>query len=173
MKKNLMSVLILALLVVNLVLTALTMISIVPSAKKSNELITEICSALKLELASGRTANLSSVPIDDLQSYTIADTMTINLRDSEDGSSHYAVLSVVLSMNKADEDYEKLGLNGIELGSYDSNIKSIINDVIRTYTYEEITTQPEQAQKEILEKVQGFFDSSMIVDIGFPTITCE
>ena len=71
MKKNLMSVLILALLVVNLVLTAITMISIVPSAKKSNELIGEVCTALDLELASGRNANLASVPIENLVPYTL------------------------------------------------------------------------------------------------------
>ena len=173
MKKNLMSVLILALLVVNLVLTAITMISIVPSAKKSNQLITQICTALNLELASGRTANLSSVSIENLQSYTLGDTMTINLRDSEDGSSHYAVLTVVLSMDKSNEDYTKIGQEGIEAGLYDSNIKSIINDVVRTYTYEEIHNQPEKAQKEILENLPGFFDSNVIVDVGFPSITCE
>lgn len=173
MKKNLMSVLILALLVVNLVLTAITMISIVPAAKKSNALITDICTALKLELASGRNANLSNVPIEDLQSYTLSDTMTINLRNSEDGSEHYAIVAVVLSMDKSNDDYEKIGLAGIEAGLYDSNIKSIINDVIRTYTYEELHNQPELAQKDILEKLQGFFDTNMIVDVGFPTITCQ
>ncbi len=173
MKKNLMSVLILALLVVNLVLTAITMISIVPAAKKSNALITDICAALKLELASGRNANLSNVPIEDLQSYTLGDTMTINLRNSEDGGEHYAVVAVVLSMDKSNDDYKKIGLEGIEAGLYDSNIKSIINDVIRTYTYEELHNQPELAQNEILEKLQGFFDTNMIVDVGFPTITCQ
>ncbi len=173
MKKNLMSVLILALLVVNLVLTAITMISIVPSAKKSNELITEICTALDLELASGRTANLSSVAIENLQSYTLEDTLTINLRNSEDGEAHYVILTVVVSMDKSNEDYATLGLAGVEAGLYDSNIKSIVNDVVRTYTYEEILAQPDQAQKEILEKLQGFFDSSMIVDVGFPSITCD
>lgn len=173
MKKNLMSVLILALLVVNLVLTAITMISIVPSAKKSNALISEICTALNLELASGRNANLSNVPIENLASYTLDGTMTINLRDSEDGSTHYAVITVVISMDKSNEDYEKLGKEGIEAKLYDSNVKSIINDVVRTYTYEELHTQPDLAQKEILEKLQGFFDSNMIVDVGFPSITCE
>lgn len=115
MKKNLMSVLILALLVVNLVLTAITMISIVPSAKKSNQLITQICTALNLELASGRTANLSSVSIENLQSYTLGDTMTINLRDSEDGSSHYAVLTVVLSMDSLMKTIRRLARKVLRL----------------------------------------------------------
>lgn len=173
MKKNLMSVLILALLVVNLVLTAITMISIVPSAKKSNALITEICTALDLELASGRNANLSNVPIENLVPYALTDTITVNLRNSEDGSEHYAIISIVLSLDNSNEDYKKLGEGGIVTGTYDSNIKSIVNDVVRTYTYEEIRNEPKRAQKDILEKLQGFFDSNMIVDVGFPNITCE
>jgi flagellar FliL protein len=170
MKKNLMSVLILALVVVNLVLTAITMISIVPSAKKSNELISQICTALDLELASGRNANLSSVPIENMVPYTLDGTMTINLHDSDDGTSYYAVLSVVLSMDNSNEDYATLG-TGVTEGTYDSNIKSIVNDVLRTYTYEDLHTDPGPAQKEILEKLQGLFDSNMIVDVGFTQLT--
>jgi len=175
MKKNLMSVLILALLVVNLVLTAIVMISIVPSAKKSNKLITEICTALDLELASGRNANLSNVPIENRKPYTLPDNLTVNLRNSDDGSEHYAIISVVISLDSSNEDYKKLGEGdeGILAGTYDSNIKSIVNDVVRTYTYEEIRTEPGHAQKDILAKLQGFFDSNVVVDVGFPNITCE
>ena len=173
MKKNLMSVLILALLVVNLVLTAITMISIVPSAKKSNELITEICTALDLELASGRNANLSNVPIDNLVPYTLEGSLTINLRGSDDGKDHYAIVSVVLSLDNSNEDFESLGTNGILAKVYDSNIKNIVNDVVHTYTKDEIQSDPERAEKEILEKLQGFFDSNVVVDVGFVQVNCE
>jgi flagellar FliL protein len=169
MKKNLMSVLILALVVVNLVLTAITMISIVPSAKKSNELISQICTALDLELASGRNADLSSVPIENLVPYTLDGTQTINLRESDDGSGYYAILSIVISMDNSNEDYATLG-TAVSEGTYDSNIKNIVNDVVRTYTYEEMKNDPETVQKEILTKLQGFFDSSMVVDVGFASI---
>jgi flagellar FliL protein len=169
MKKNLISVLILALVVVNVVLTAITMISIVPSAKKSNELISQVSTALDLELASGRNADLSSVPIENLVPYTLDGTQTINLSESEDGSSYYAILSIVISMDNSNEDYATIGA-GITEGTYDSNIKNIVNDVVRTYTYEEMKNDPESVQKEILTKLQGFFDSSMIVDVGFSNI---
>lgn len=165
--------LILALLVVNLVLTAITMISIVPSAKKSNELISEVCTALDLELASGRSANLSSVPIENLVPYTLDGSLTVNLRNSDDGKEHYAVVSVVLSLDNSNEDYEKIGKNGIEANVYDSNIKNIVNDVVHTYTKEEIHADPEHAEKEILERLQGFFDSNVIVDVGFVQLACE
>lgn len=173
MKKNLMSVLILALLVVNLVLTAITMISIVPSAKKSNELISEVCTALDLELASGRSANLSSVPIENRVPYTMEGTLTVNLRNSDDSEGHYAIVSIVLSLDNSNEDYEKLGKNGIEAHVYDSNIKNIVNDVVHTYTIEEINNERDRAEKEILERLQGFFDSNVVVDVGFVEVTTE
>ena len=173
MKKNLMSVLILALLVVNLVLTAITMISIVPSAKKSNELISEICTALDLELASGRNANLSNVPIENLVPYTLEGSLPVNLRNTHDHKHHHPTVSIVLSLDNSNEDYEKIGKNGIEAKVYDSNIKNIVNDVVHTFTMEEIKTDPERAEKEILEKLQGFFDSNVVVDVGFIQITSE
>ena len=97
MKKNLISVLILALLVVNLVLTAILTITILPETKKSNELINQVCSAINLELKSGEGTDASTVPIDDIETYDIPDSMTINLKRGDDGKDHYAVLTVSLS----------------------------------------------------------------------------
>ena len=48
MKKNLMSVLILALVLVNLILTGILTITILPQTKKSNELVNKVCSAIDL-----------------------------------------------------------------------------------------------------------------------------
>ena len=76
MKKNLISVLILALLVVNLVLTAILTITILPETKKSNELINQVCSAINLELKSGEGTDASTVPIDDIETYPHASSET-------------------------------------------------------------------------------------------------
>lgn len=173
MKKNLMSVLILALLVVNLVLTAITMISLAPAAKQTNTLISEICTALDLELASGRNANASNIPVDKLKNYVLPDSMTINLSDSEDGSQHYAIVSFGISMDTTHEDYEKIGEKGILAGEYDTNIKQIVNRTVTKYTFEQFKNHPEDAEKEILAELQGFFDTGMIVDMGFSSNTCE
>ncbi len=71
MKKNLITVMVLALVLVNLVLTALLTITIVPQTKKANELITQVCSAINLELQSGSvTSDASAVPIDKLATYS-------------------------------------------------------------------------------------------------------
>ncbi len=167
MKKNLISVLIVVLLIVNIILTTVTMMTVMPSAKQANQLITEVCTALQLELASGRTANLSSVPIENIVSYDIPDSLTINLKDSENGSSHYAIVKVSVSMNNQNPDYELYG----DLSTRESYIKSITNNVICKYTVEEFKNNPEKAQAEILEQLQGLFDSDFIIGVGFPEST--
>ena len=53
MKKNLISVLILALCFANLVLTALLIFTIIPETKKANNLIDQVCEAISLDLNSG------------------------------------------------------------------------------------------------------------------------
>ena len=110
MKKNLMSVVILALVLVNLIFTAILTITVLPETKKANELITQVCSAINLELESGSVkSDASSVPIDKLATYDISDSMTINLKDSGDGKEHYAVITVSLFMNKDSKGYKSFG----------------------------------------------------------------
>ncbi len=82
MKKNLITVVILALVLVNLILTAILTITILPQTKKANELITQVCSAINLELRSGSvTSDSMSVPIDKVASHDIPE-MTINLKET-------------------------------------------------------------------------------------------
>ena len=57
MKKNLMTVIILALVLVNLVLTAILAFTIIPQTRKSNQLIDKIASAIDLELEDGRSSS--------------------------------------------------------------------------------------------------------------------
>ena len=63
MKKNLMSVLILALVLVNTILTAILAIGIIPSVKKSNQLVETVASAINLELNGANGESAASVPM--------------------------------------------------------------------------------------------------------------
>lgn len=171
MKKNLITVVILALVLANLILTAILTITILPETKKANELITQVCSAINLELKSGSvTSDVASVPIDKLATYDIEDSMTINLKDSGDGSSHYAVITVALSMNTENEGYK---LYGEKMAEKSSLIKSQINSIVSGYTYEEFKTNQQGVQDAILVDLQKLFDSDFIVSVGFPTVTCQ
>ena len=63
MKKNLMSVLILALVLVNLVFTAILTFSIVPATQNANKLIEEVAQAIHLELNAGKNTGQNNVSI--------------------------------------------------------------------------------------------------------------
>ena len=97
MKKNLMSILILALLVVNIVLTSIMMFSMMGANKGTTELVKKIATVINLELNPGGSE--PEVPISDMVPYNIADSMTIMLKSTDD-TQHYMQLSVTLQMNK-------------------------------------------------------------------------
>ncbi len=72
MKKNLISIIILALLVVNVVLTAIMMFSVTSASKKTAALVDNIATALNLELtAQTGDAGTPVVPISDIETYSL------------------------------------------------------------------------------------------------------
>lgn len=171
MKKNLMTVVILALVLVNLILTAILTITVLPETKKANELITQVCSAINLELESGSvTSDASSVPIDKLATYDISDSMTINLKDSGDGKDHYAVITVSLFMNKESKGYKSFGESMEEKKNL---VMSEITSVVSGFTYDEFKSNQQGVQDAIVADLQKLFDSDFIVSVGFPTVTCQ
>ena len=172
MKKNMISVLILALLLVNLVMTALMMLSIYPQAQKASELISKVAGAIDLELSSGEITTSSTIPIENIETYAIADTMTINLKpdEGEDGDQHVAMVSVILSLNKEDDDFaDKQPM----LASNEGLVRNVINRVISSHTLAEIRDDQASVQTEILKELQTTFDSDFIVDVGFSSISYQ
>lgn len=165
MKKNLVTVITLALVLVNLVLTVILTISIVPETKKANELITKVCGAIDLDLESGSATSGENVPIEDLEVYNVEDKMTINLKKGEDGKDHFAIVTVSLSINKEHEDYKKMQP---QLAEKKNLIKAEINNVVSKYTIEEIKSNQNAVQEELLKNLQKMFGSDFIVAVGFP-----
>lgn len=166
MKKNLISIGILALLIVNLVLTGIMMFSVINTNKKTAALITDIATAINLELNDGTVPEEGSpaaISIADVETYTIAD-MTIPLQKGEDGKDHYAMMSVALSMNKTHEDYAKYGTdvaNKVDL------IKGQINEVVSQYTMDEAKANSTAISDEILVRIQQLYGSDFIFDVTF------
>ena len=175
MKKNLITVIILALVVVNLVLTAVLTISIVPETKKANELITKVCSAIDLDLQAGDTAGSLAIDVSDMVDYAVngGSTMTINLADSGDGSLHYAVLGISLSLDSTNEDYASFGDGAGNLGQQDNIISDTIKTVIASHTIDEMRNNEEGVKEEILEALQTLFKSSFIVRVNFSSATYQ
>ena len=84
MKKNLISIIILALLIVNIVLTAIMMFSVTGASKKTAALVDNIATALDLELVSGQEEEAEEVvSMADTETYSFAEQMTIPHKKDE------------------------------------------------------------------------------------------
>lgn len=167
MKKNLMSVIILALLVVNLVLTSVLMFTIYPQAQQANQLITAVCNAIQLDLQSGAATGLSNLPIDQIVTYAVSEgaDMTINLSKGADGKEHYAVIAVSLSINNKSDVYKNN--NTTLLSEKEAIIKDTINNIVRKYTKEEFNSNNTAVKNEILKNLQNIFGADYVVGVAF------
>lgn len=170
MKKNLMSVVILALLVVDLVLTGIMMFFTVSANRKTIALVDDIAAILNLELEGAgeeQEEGAGTVSPADSEVYDIADTMTVALRSSGDGKDHYAMCAVSFSINTKDEDYATYQPM---LATKESKIKSEIIEVIGGYTKEEAIADVAGIEDAILARVQAMFDSKFVYEAYFRDI---
>lgn len=172
MKKNLLSIIILALLVVNLVLTSVMMFSVMSTNKKTGAVVSDIASILKLELgeAGEGEAAVPAVSMEDTDVYNIEDEMTIPLTKGADGEEHYALVQASLSMNTKDKDYKTYGET---LDEKVTLIQGEISEVIGQYTADEIQPRTEEIKEEILSNIQEMYGSDFIYKITFSKLIVQ
>ncbi|NLK78363.1 MAG: flagellar basal body-associated FliL family protein [Clostridiales bacterium] len=170
MKKNLMSVLILALVLANLILTAILMISVVPQSKKANELITKVCSAIDLELESGKEEGAIDVPMSQIEEVKLSDgeKMTINLKNT-DGKDHYVMMSVSLALDTKNKDYT----DATVISDKEGIIKDEINKIVSSHTIDDMRNDTKGIQNEILKSLRKMYDSDFIVSVVFSDINYQ
>ena len=102
-----------------------------------------------------------ALPEADVVTYDIAD-LTIPLESTDgDTANHVAVITVTFSMNSKDKDYKAYG----DLSTRESLIKGEINDVVSSYTLEDIKVSSSEVEQQILERVQKMFDSKFIFNV--------
>lgn len=174
MKKNLLSVLILALLIVNIVLTTIMMVSVTGTNAKTAELVTSIATVMNLELYEPGGIAAAKVSLADTESYDMPELMiplaasTVVNADGTTSSSTkqtYIIFTLSLLQNKKNEDYKALG--GAEnMASRDSLIKDVVNRVVGNHTLEECQTDFESIREEILREIQKLFGSDFIYKIA-------
>lgn len=169
MNKNLLSVLILGLLIVNIVLTSIMMFSVTSASNKTTELVTDIAAVLRLEL--GEAGEAGGVPLSQTEVYNISEPMTVTLSNGEDGITHYCLVSVAFSLNTKADGYKDYG-SSESMASYEPLITGEIIDIIGSYTMDELKTSDAQneAKNEILRRVQSMFDSKFVYNVSFSDI---
>lgn len=173
MKKNLISVVILALVFANFMLTAILMFSVLPETKKANKLIEKVCSAIDLDLNSGAANGTNNIPIDQQEIYKVSagEDISTNLAKGDDGKSHYAVLNVSLVLNTKSDNYKKY--NQEFLTSQDDTIKNDIIQVVSSYTYDDFKTKSDEIRAGILEDMQELFGKDYVIGVNFSKSTAE
>lgn len=163
MKKNMLTILVIVLSIVNLTLTAYMIITVIPNAQRTDQLITKIMQIIDLELESPLPSNINTnYSIENVEKYTLEE-MTANLKTGEDGKAHYAVINASLTINNADEDYAKLNPM---VDTMKSDLSSIVIENVQKYTFDELS-EPEtkkEIRKQIVADVQTLFNSRFIVD---------
>ncbi len=165
MKRNLLSIIILALLVVNIVLTAIMMVSVSSASKKTASLVADISTLVGIEVNGLPDSNLTpAVSMADTAVHNVAGELTIPLKKGEDGEDHCAVGSVSLSMDSKNKDYKKYSET---MADMDGIIKDIVFAVMGNYTVDEARSNSEPIKNEILKKIQERFDSTFIYSVSY------
>ncbi len=171
MKRNLLTIIILALGILNMILTAVIVFAVVPTTMRTNSLISKVASTIDLELESPSDKGENQIDIADIEVYQIPEDLTINLKnDANDEKNHYALVSVSLSINTKSEDYKVLQPT---IATNESSITEIINDEFSKYTVSTVTANKENIKAEILDKLQKLFKSDFIISISVGKLVVE
>lgn len=164
MKKNILTIIIMAIVLINTVLTGVLIFVIVPTSNKTNQLVTKVASIVDLELEDSSSENAAPA-VSDIITFNIDDELTINLKDNGDGTTHYALIKTVsISMNSKHKDYADLSPKMEENAN---QIKEIINDEISKYTVSDVQDNKETIKKNVLARIQEMFNSDFIINISF------
>lgn len=165
MKRNLLSIIILALLVVNIVLSAIMMVSVSSASKKTASLVADIATLVGIEVNGLPESDITpTVSMADTAVHNVDGELTIPLKKDEDGKDHYAVGSVSLSMDTKHEDYSQYSET---MADMDGIIKDIVFSVMGNYTVDEARSDSETIKAEMLAKIQERFGSTFIYSVSY------
>jgi flagellar FliL protein len=166
MKKNLITVLILAISIINLVFNILLVFVFMPSATKTNKLITDIAEVLDIEIASQEGISNVSFDVADLASFELEQGNPINLADDGSGTSHVLQYGLTLNLDSTADDYSKVNSS---LESSTAMVYDLTRDIIAKYTYAEVKDVEVQKQikEELLTELRETFGTVCIYSVSF------
>ncbi|HBA50417.1 MAG TPA: hypothetical protein DCZ91_21995 [Lachnospiraceae bacterium] len=171
MKKNLLSVLILVLMIVNIALSAVMMTNVISTNKKTAELMDSIGAAMNLELytpGAGPEVSLSDTVTHVMDQMTIPLAYSTNADGTVDSKQTYLVFDISLLMDKNHEDFAQYSGS---ISDYDSVIKDAVARVVSNYTEEECRASfTEDIRNEMLTAIQNQFQSTFIYGITLSNI---
>ena len=164
MKKNLITVLIFALCLINLVFNILLVFVFMPSATKTNKLITEIAAVLDLELASQKNDN--EFDVSNIEVFQLEQGNPINLAQDSSGEIHMVQYGISINLDTTSSDYSKVLAN---MQKSTSLIYDITNDIMGKYSYNQVidVSVKKQIKEEIQKSLKEAFNTECIHSISF------
>lgn len=168
MKRNMLAIVVLAVGLINLTLSAVLIFTVIPKAKRTDSLIEKIVAAIELETESGIGKNYGEVALGDQDEYTFTDKM-INLKSSNDKPS-LSQVSISITLNKKHDDYKTVQPT---IESRENRIVAAVGSVLKDYTAAEVSTYSADINKDALKKVQEVFQSDCIIDVTLSVIAVQ
>ena len=162
MKKNILTVIILAATLVNLTLTAIIIFTFVPYVNRANTLITNILQVIDLDLLSPEADEHANYKIEDLSTTAVLTEEMVNLKREDNGKLSYATVSASISVNTKHEDYKD------KSPLIETNKDEIVNAIlveIGKYTAAECLENKEAIEAAVLQRLQTYFGSRFIVKV--------
>ncbi|MDD7349053.1 MAG: hypothetical protein PUG66_04290 [Clostridiales bacterium] len=162
MKKNILTIVIMAASLLNLVLTIVIVFAVVPTMNKTSQLVDKVATAIDLETKEEEAGEYS---IESLEPYSITfeNKQTINLKPDEgDKESHFAILEgVTISFNTEAEDYKEVSES---VKAKDVYISEIVKETIADQSMK--TLDQNEVKKQALAKIQELYGSKCIVRLS-------
>jgi len=176
MKKNLISVITLALLLVNIILTAIMMFNVTSTNKKVADLVGNIATVMNLELTPpGEQSGEPEISLADTEVYAIANAMTLALapETGEDGKlkQGYLICNISFSLNTKNKDYKTYG-SAEAMAGREELIKDAINTIVSKHTASELQAPGgiDILKDEILKSVQDLYQSDFIYKVSISEV---
>lgn len=165
MKRNILTIIILAMALINIVMSAVLIFVIVPTSNKTNKLVSKVAQLIDLELESPENA-MDQISVSDIETYEFEEKMTLNLAKSDE-EDHYAMMYLSLSMNMKHEDYTELQPY---VSQYENEIKEIVGDEFSKYTIDNVMENKNKIKEQVLIRIQELFRSDFIINVSFGSI---
>ncbi|WP_455714418.1 flagellar basal body-associated FliL family protein [Anaerosporobacter sp.] len=171
MKRNILTVVIMALSIVNLVLSAVIVFSVVPNVNKTNNLIDKVAEIINLDLEA-QNGNEKIITVDDLESYNFEEELIINLKkDADSSKENYAVINKIsLSLYNGATDFDKVKSN-IETSS--ATVYDIIRKGFSSYTKDEAKVNEDKIKSSIIQMLNEKYGDRVVQDIVFGSLVFQ
>lgn len=164
MKKNILTIIVMAVSIVNLVLGIVLVFSIVPASNKTAALVDKVASVIDLNIDDPNSEE-QDYTIDDLVAYTKTYDSAVNInlkKDAGDDSNHYAQLAgFTISFNSKADDYKKVSES---IQTNDIYVDDIVKETFGSYTA--TTLDLVKVRSEIVKKIQEKYNTKAVVEIS-------